>query len=1157
MSTTGRQSNLFLAEDWRKIYQTFKNADFQSYDFENLRRVMIQYLREKYPEDFNDYIESSEYLALIDLVAFLGQSLSFRIDLNSRENFLELAERRESILRLAQLISYNPSRNVCANGLLKVESISTSEEILDSNGRNLSAQEILWNDSTNNDWYDQFIKVMNGAMIDENEFGIPLTYDTVGNIYSEQYKTNSNITDLPIFSFGKIIDGRTLPFEAVSTIITDGKIKEETPKKGNKFSIIYRNDYRGFGSINTGWFVHFRQGILINNTFTINSPTTNEVVIIDDININEDDVWLYQLNQSGSEETLWTKVPSTTGNNVIYNSLDKTIKNIYKVQTRSNDAISLQFADGIFGNLPKGSFRSYYRTSNGLTYTINPKDMRGIIINLPYISKKGTNELLKMNLSLKSSVTSASVAESNTEIKKNAPATYYTQNRMITGEDYNLAPLNISQTIAKVKTINRTASGISRNFDLIDASGKYSTISTFCTDGIIYRENVQNSFNFKFKTRTDIDSIIKNSVEPLIKSKMMRDFYYENYNKIILTELNPKFNQVTTAYNETTGYFADTTDGLPFKVGGYTASSLKYIEPGALLKFVAEPGLYFDQTGKLVTEETSTTTDRLWSKVTTVVGDGSAAGYGILSSGYGPIVFNDVIPSGAILNQVIPKFVSNLPTDTESAITELIFNNKNFGLRYDIVTRTWQIIYDRNLNLINNWNLGKTGDNSGLKLDSSWLIAFETDGETYTVTYRGLEYYFESIKENRFFFDGTKKIYDISTGKVKKDTINILKFNTKPNLTTSIGRDYTFEIIGTTAEEEGYASSRTIKITFADSDDDGVVDNPEAFNIIVNSDVTNDNRFVFFEKYITESYIEDYRFVQSISITSAGIEYGVEKFIILQYESDVGSLNGYADGQLFYFYSTDLVKKFDKLLAKLVVTTDYYANIGRSSLKFHYLHNADSSYRIDPSASNIMDTYILTKNYDISFRSWLKGNIDEEPLPPSSTNLKLTYGEGLDAIKSISDELIFHPVKYKVLFGDKANTRLQASFKVVKNKEQVITDNDIKARIIQATNEFFSIDNWDFGDTFFFTELSTYVMNQVAPYITTFLIVPENNDQVYGSLQQITAAPNEIFISGAKVEDIEVIDAITAARIKAQGYIITSSTFDVNTTNLQSSTSSK
>ncbi len=1144
MSTTGRQNNLFLAEDWRKVYQTFKNADFQSYDFENLRRVMIQYLREKYPEDFNDYIESSEYLALIDLIAFLGQSLSFRVDLNARENFLELAERRESILRLAQLISYNPARNVCSNGLLKVETISTTEEILDSNGRNIASLEVAWNDVTNPDWYEQFIKIMNAAMIPDNEFGIPIGAGTVDNIYSEQYKLNTTITELPIFTFSKTVDGRTLAFEAVSTIINNNAIQEDVPKRGNKFSLIYRNDYQGFSSINTGWFVHFRQGNIVNNSFTINNPTTNEVVNIDDVNINEDDVWLYSLSQTGEEENLWTKVPSVVGNNITYNSLDKTIKNVYKVQTRANDSISLQFGDGVFANLPKGSFRAYYRTSIGLTYTVNPKDMRGIIITIPYVSRQGTSEVVRLTLSLKTSVTNASATESNFEIKRNAPATYYTQNRMITGEDYNLAPLNVSQTIAKVKTINRTSSGISRNFDLLDASGKYSTINTFCTDGIIYREAIENSFEFTFKTRTEIEFIIKNRIEPLIKSNMMRDFYYEKYNKIVLAEINPTFAQVTQAYNETTGYFADQNDGLPFRVGTYTSSAMKYIEPGALLKFVLPEGSYFDDAGIVTNTPSDKTTDRLWTKVTTVVGDGSASGYGILPSGFGPIVFNDIIPSGAILNQVIPKWVSNIDAQTESLMIELIFNKKNFGLRYDIVTRAWSIVYDRNLNLTNSWTLGKTGDNSGLKLDSSWLIAFETDGETYSVTYRGLEYYFESVKENRFFFDGSKKIYDITTGEVKKDLVTVLKFNTLPQGFTSIGRDYPFEIIGTTAEEDGYASSRTVKLSFSDSDDDGVVDNPEAFNILVINPISSiSERFVFFEKYVTESYIEDYRYVKNEN----------NKFIILENESLVGPLTNYTDGQLFYFYSTDLVKKFDKSKAALIITTEYYANEGRNGIKFHYLHNADSTYRIDPSASNIMDTYILTKNYDTVFRNYLKGNITEEPMPPSSTELKLTYGTGLDQIKSISDEIIFHPVKYKVLFGDMANTRLQASFKVVKNKEQVITDNDIKARIIQAIDEFFSIDNWEFGDSFYFTELSTHVMNRLAPYITTFLIVPENSDQVYGSLQQIAAAPNEIFISGAKVSDIEIIDAITAAKIKSQGYIVTSSTFDVDTTNLRSS----
>src|SRR6056297_2581420 len=188
MSITDRQNRLLVAEDWKRVYQTFRNAYFQSYDFDNLRRTMINYLRQNYPEDFNDYIESSEYLALIDLIAFLGQNLSFRIDLNARENFLETAERRESILRLARLISYNPKRNLAANGLLKIDTVKTTESVVDSSGLNLSGITVRWNDRGNNNYREQFTKILNAALPSSNTIGNPQKRDTIGGVVTEKYK---------------------------------------------------------------------------------------------------------------------------------------------------------------------------------------------------------------------------------------------------------------------------------------------------------------------------------------------------------------------------------------------------------------------------------------------------------------------------------------------------------------------------------------------------------------------------------------------------------------------------------------------------------------------------------------------------------------------------------------------------------------------------------------------------------------------------------------------------------------------------------------------------------------------------------------------------------------------------------------------------------
>ena len=65
MPSTDRQNALLIDNAWQKIYRTFSQADFKSYDFDTVRRTLIDYLRLNYSESFNDYIESSEYVALI------------------------------------------------------------------------------------------------------------------------------------------------------------------------------------------------------------------------------------------------------------------------------------------------------------------------------------------------------------------------------------------------------------------------------------------------------------------------------------------------------------------------------------------------------------------------------------------------------------------------------------------------------------------------------------------------------------------------------------------------------------------------------------------------------------------------------------------------------------------------------------------------------------------------------------------------------------------------------------------------------------------------------------------------------------------------------------------------------------------------------------
>jgi len=1136
-------SKLLVAEDWTKIYQSFNNSDFKSYDFETLRRTMIQYLRENYPEDFNDYVDSSEYIALIDLIAYLGQNLSFRVDLNARENFLETAQRRDSILRLAQLINYNASRAVPANGLLKITSVSTTDNVFDSAGINLANTSISWNDSTNVNWYSQFLSVLNSAMPTDSVFGKPYDRADIAGIPTDRYQISSALNDIPIFRFSKPINGVATDFEVVgATFANQTYIYESTPVPNANFDFLFRNDTKGNSSPNTGFFAFFKQGSLSSNSFAIDVPVQNEIVGVNITNINDSDVWLWQLDTNGNYSTLWTKVEAVTGNNIIYNNVSNSERNIYAVGTRINDQIDLNFADGAFGNLPKGNFVLYYRQSNGLSYAITPDQINGIQIQIPYYNKSGQKNTLSLTLSLQYTVDNASGSETDANIKLKAPQAYYTQNRMITAEDYNISPLTAGTDILKVKSINRISSGISKYYELNDVSGKYSSVNIYATDGALHKNNTSQLFNFTFTGRNDVYSVLLNTVVPLLQSNNLKHFYYDQYRRPAnytnltggykISPTNISWSLLTSTTNQTTGYFQNNTTNTPLPTGYFSSIELKYAINGSLIKFTAPPGKYFLPNGKLTSIYDNTVRNYFWSTLVLTIGDGYNSGAGALADGTGPITVTGYVPSGAVVSEIIPPIVTSFTPALQSEIINLCLGYRNFGLRFSRDNNAWYIINDTDLDISNPFSLIYQGDTSNTNKDASWIFSFVWTGINYEMQYRYTEYIFESVTETSFNYDNSVKKYDFVSGTVIKDKIDVLGINTQNTSANSLGMNYSWQLEGNIVEADGYIEPKKVTVSFYDAQDDGQIDDPDSFDTIVQPDSLNNqtgynDKFVYFQ------------------LSADGLRYNtIDSSMFMAYpnEASVPSLL-LSEGQLYYFYDPkiDVVVQYSAFTpTPFTIQPQYYAKIGRRGLKFHYQHNSADDRRLDPSKSNLIDIYLLTGSYNTAYRSWLAAGTGTEPMAPTSSALEENYSSVLEPIKAISDQLIYQPVKYKPLFGPQAPLNLQAVFRAVKNSSQTISDNDIKSRIITGINDFFKLDNWDFGQTFYFSELSTYIMNLLTPYITNFIIVPRSNVP-FGSLYEIACQSNEIFVSGATVNDIEIIDAITSSQLKTTATVITSS----------------
>jgi len=212
--------------------------------------------------------------------------------------------------------------------------------------------------------------------------------------------------------------------------------------------------------------------------------------------------------------------------------------------------------------------------------------------------------------------------------------------------------------------------------------------------------------------------------------------------------------------------------------------------------------------------------------------------------------------------------------------------------------------------------------------------------------------------------------------------------------------------------------------------------------------------------------------------------------------------------------------------------TIYKFRIGRDHLKFVWTHVAIDETIIDPCPTNIMNAYILTQNFLNVYNAWLQSNqAGIEPVAETSAQLKLEY-QNYGNFKMMSDSLVFYPARFKKLFGTNALPQNQVLFKVIQSPGSSMSENDLKLNILNLIDSYFDVSNWDFGETFYFTELAAYVHQKLAPNIQAIVPVPYLSNYSFGNAFQIRAEPDELFVSTATVDTIQLISTFTDEDLK-------------------------
>jgi hypothetical protein len=336
-------------------------------------------------------------------------------------------------------------------------------------------------------------------------------------------------------------------------------------------------------------------------------------------------------------------------------------------------------------------------------------------------------------------------------------------------------------------------------------------------------------------------------------------------------------------------------------------------------------------------------------------------------------------------------------------------------------------------------------------------------------------------------------------------------------------------ITGQPVESDGYVDDFQVLVGFNDADNDGVPDNPDFFNDIVGAvpePPTADSPWIFLQQTLDFDNLERYLLTDPNRVNST---YATVDAIEL-------AKNQWSPGQVFYAFDEN---KFYQLsisttgVRNIAEVSGWIARPGRQSLYYQYRHNSPLTNRIDPGTTNIIDLYVVTQGYYTAYQNWIRDTTNTviEPEQPTIDELSTAYQELLD-YKMISDNIVLNSVVFKPLFGDKAAPELRATIKVIRAQGSTVSTSKIKSSVVAAMNDYFSIDKWNFGDTFYFSELSAFLHRTLGSIISSVVLVPLNRQKAFGDLYEIRSAPDEIFANGATIDNVDVIDALTSSNLR-------------------------
>jgi len=223
------------------------SVNYTNQDFWSMKARLVDFIKERFANDFNDFVESQIAIMLIENWAFLADTLSFKIDQIANEIFIDTVSEVDNAFRLALLVGFRPLPPIASrskwsaelNNLLATDMIITTPLPVNINTEDgPKTIELFQADSNFQPMFDEDIVISAGNFLNNNIIGLEGVTRTQGFVGS------GDVSQAYTLSFGPVVWGSI-------RVKVDGNEWEEVEyftdsQPRREFRVEYDPDYNGY-----------------------------------------------------------------------------------------------------------------------------------------------------------------------------------------------------------------------------------------------------------------------------------------------------------------------------------------------------------------------------------------------------------------------------------------------------------------------------------------------------------------------------------------------------------------------------------------------------------------------------------------------------------------------------------------------------------------------------------------------------------------------------------------------------------------------------------------------------------------------------------------------------------------------------------------------